>query len=96
VDVAVLRDVVERHAVTNVAALCWLVRHLLGNAGGHFSVERFHARLRSQGLAVGRDTLHELLGPLQDSFLVRTLWVADSERQAREEASEVEQRKART
>ena len=33
VDVAMLRDVVERHDVRNVASLRWLVRHLLGNAG---------------------------------------------------------------
>ena len=32
VDVAVLRDVVERHQVRNVTALRWLMRHLLGNA----------------------------------------------------------------
>ncbi|MFO7739627.1 MAG: hypothetical protein R6V46_14200 [Desulfatiglandaceae bacterium] len=30
VDVAMLRDVVERHAVSNVTGLRWLVRHLLG------------------------------------------------------------------
>lgn len=39
VDVAMLRDVVERHGVSNVAGLRWLVRHLLGNAAGMFSVE---------------------------------------------------------
>ncbi len=31
VDVAILRDVIERHGVTNPAALRWLQRHLLGN-----------------------------------------------------------------
>jgi predicted AAA+ superfamily ATPase len=82
VDVAMLRDVVERHGVTNVASLRWLVRHLLGNAGGSFSVEKFHAALKSQGLAVGRDTVHELLGYLTDCFLVRTVWMESrSERQ---------------
>ncbi|MGH9651696.1 MAG: ATP-binding protein, partial [Terriglobales bacterium] len=38
VDVAMLRDVVERHGVSNVTGLRWLVRHLLGNAAGLFSV----------------------------------------------------------
>ena len=33
VDVAMLRDVVERHNVRNVTGLRWLVRQLLGNAG---------------------------------------------------------------
>ncbi len=82
VDVAILRDVVERHAVTNVVALRWLVRQLLGNAGSLFSVEKFHAALRSQGIAVGKDTVHELLAHLEDCFLVRTVWMESaSERQ---------------
>ncbi len=82
VDVAVLRDVVERHAVGNVTGLRWLVRQLLGNAGGSFSVEKFHAALRSQGIAIARDTVHQFLGYLEDCFLVRVVWMeSDSERQ---------------
>lgn len=82
VDVAVLRDVVERHEVGNVTGLRWLVRQLLGNAGGSFSVEKFHAALRSQGIAVARDTVHQLLGYLEDCFLVRVVWMeSHSERQ---------------
>lgn len=82
VDVAVLRDVVERHGVGNVTGLRWLVRQLLGNAGGSFSVEKFHAALRSQGIAISRDTVHQLLGYLEDCFLVRVVWMeSHSERQ---------------
>jgi len=75
VDVAMMRDVVERHSVTNITGLRWLVRHLLGNAAGLFSVEKFYAALKSQGIAISRDTVHELLGYLEDCFLIRTLWV---------------------
>ena len=82
VDVAILRDVVERHDVRNVAALRWLVRHLLGNAGGLFSIEKFRAALKSQGIPVAKDTLHQLLGYLEDCFLVRIVWMeSTSERQ---------------
>ncbi len=82
VDVAILRDVVERHQVSNVTGLRWLARHLLGNAGGSFSVEKFHARLRSQGIAIARDTVHQLLGHLDDCFLVRVVSMeSSSERQ---------------
>jgi len=82
VDVAMLRDVVERHSVSNVTGLRWLVRHLLGNAAAHFSVEKFHRALKAQGIAVSRDTLHLLVAYLEDCFLVRTVWIeADSERQ---------------
>jgi len=75
VDVAMLRDVVERHRVSNIVSLRWLVRHLLGNPGSLFSVEKFYAALKSQGLAVARDTLHQLLSYLEDCFLVRVSWV---------------------
>lgn len=82
VDVAMLRDVVERHEVSNVTGLRWLVRHLLGNAAGMFSVEKFHRALKSQGIAISRDTLHQLVSHLEDCFLVRTVWMeSDSERQ---------------
>ena len=82
VDVAVLRDVVERHQVRNITALRWLVRHLLGNAASTFSVEKFHAALRSQGLPAARDTLHEYLAYLEDCYLVRVVWMESaSERQ---------------
>jgi uncharacterized protein len=81
VDVAILRDVVERYQVANVTGLRWLVRQLLANAGGMFSVEKFHAALASQGIRIARDTVHELLGYLTDCFLVRVVWVeAASER----------------
>ena len=77
-----LRDVVERHHVSNVAGLRWPVRHLLGNAAGLFSVEKFYGALKSQGFAISKDTVHQLMGYLQDCFLVRTVWMAaDSERQ---------------
>jgi hypothetical protein len=82
VDVAMLRDVVERHAVSNVTGLRWLVRQLLGNAAGLFSVEKFYATLKSQGIAISKDTVHQLLGYLEDCFLIRTVWMESaSERQ---------------
>ena len=82
VDVAMLRDVIERHGVSNVVGLRWLSRHLLANAGSLFSVERFHRAMRSQGIAVARDTVHQHLAHLEDCFLVRTVWMESrSERQ---------------
>ncbi|MGI9301933.1 MAG: ATP-binding protein, partial [Gammaproteobacteria bacterium] len=82
VDVAMLRDVVERHGVSNVIGLRWLVRHLLGNAAGSFSVEKFYGALKSQGIAISKDTTHQLLSHLEDCFLVRMIWMESaSERQ---------------
>lgn len=81
VDVAMPRDVVERHEVSQVAGLRWMVRHLLGNAAGAFSVEKFYSALKSQGMRISKDTVHQLLPYLEDCFLVGTVWLeADSER----------------
>ena len=82
VDVAMFRDVVERHQVRNVTGLRWLVRQLLGNAGSLFSVEKFYRSLKSQGIAISKDSVHQLLGYLEDCFLVRVIWMESaSERQ---------------
>ncbi len=73
VDVALLRDVVERHQVSNFTALRWLLRHLLSSPAAPFSVQKFHDALRSQGIPVAKDTVHAYLGYLEDAFLVRTV-----------------------
>ncbi len=82
VDTTLLRDVIERYSVSNPIALRWMVRHLLANPAGSFSVNKFHGDLRAQNIAVAKDTLHEYLGYLEDAFLIRTvsMW-SGSERQ---------------
>jgi hypothetical protein len=78
----VLRDVIERHDVTNVEALRRLQRHLLANPAGRFSVSKFYRDLKSQRVAVGEQTLYDLLSYLQDAFLVRLISMhSASERQ---------------
>lgn len=70
VDVVILRDVIERHGVSNVPALRHLVRRLLRSPGAKLSVHRIHAELRGAGVRVGKDALHELLAHLEDAFMV--------------------------
>lgn len=81
VDVVLLRDVVERYGVSQVAALRWLARHCLRTPAGAFSVHRMHQDLKAQGHGVARDLVHALLGHLTDAFLLGTVALAtDSER----------------
>ncbi len=81
VDVVLLRDVIERHGITQVVALRHLVRRLLGNPAGLFSVQKFWADLKSQHIPVSRETLHEMLAALEDAFLLHTVAIAtDSEK----------------
>jgi len=82
VDSVILRDVIERHGVTNVVALRHLTRQLLGAAAGLFSVHRFFNDQKSQGVAVSKDALHAMLGHLEDAFLIRLVPMhTSSERQ---------------
>lgn len=71
VDVVILRDVVERYGIGNLAPLRYLIRHLLGAPASPFSVNRFHNDLKSQGIACGKNTLHDYLAHLEDAFLVQ-------------------------
>jgi predicted AAA+ superfamily ATPase len=72
VDVAVLRDIIERHGISNPVALRWLQRHLLGNPAAPFSIQKFYDALKSQGLPISKDSLHAFLSYFEDAFLIRT------------------------
>lgn len=76
VDVAILRDVIERHRVSQPLALRWLARRLLANPAGRFTANRLHRDLSSQGHAIAKDSVHALLSHLEDAHLVHTvpLW----------------------
>jgi uncharacterized protein len=76
IDTTLLRDVIERFEISHPMALRWLVRHLLANAAGSFSINKFYTDLRSQGIPVAKDTLHSYLSYLEDSFLIRMVPIA--------------------
>jgi predicted AAA+ superfamily ATPase len=73
VDVTLLRDVVERHRATNIVALRRLVSHLLRSPAGKLSVHKLYNDLRSQGVAVGKDHVHEYLAHLEDACFAFTV-----------------------
>ncbi len=81
IDILLLRDVIERYRIANVTALRWLVRRLLSSPAGLFSVTKFFADLKSQGIPVSRENLYEFLAHLEDAFLLQTVPIAsDSEK----------------
>ena len=82
VDTLLLRDVVERYQVSQVAALRWIARMCLRNPAALLSAHALYRDLKSQGYAVSKDTVHALLAHLVDAFLVTLVPLAtDSERQ---------------
>ncbi len=70
VDAVVLRDVVERHGVSNVEALRTLVYHVLRNPATRLSVNKFYLDLKSRGLRIAKDDLYAFLRHLTDAFLL--------------------------
>lgn len=76
VDVVLLRDVVERHNLSQPQVLRWMVQQLLGNMAGAFSITKFHGALKSRGVAVAKDTLYGMLDHLEDAFLVTNIELA--------------------
>lgn len=81
VDVVLLRDIVERHGATNVPALRRIVRRMASSPATQLSVHKLHDDLRSQGIGVGKDTLHEYVEHVQDAYLAFRVPVrSDSER----------------
>lgn len=68
VDVMLFRDVVERHAIKNIEVLERVLQKALLSFTKEISVHRWYNELRSQGLKVGKDTLYEYLGNLEQAF----------------------------
>jgi predicted AAA+ superfamily ATPase len=83
-DVAILRDLIERHAITNPVALRRFVRQLMNTPAGLFSVHKLHDDLRSQGLAVGKDSLYAWLEHVQDAYVFFAIPVHASSERARQ------------
>ena len=80
-DVLILRDVVERHRLANVPALRALIRDRVHAPATLFSITKFYRDLRSQGLAVSKTSLYEMLAHLEDAFLLFSVPIhGDSER----------------
>lgn len=70
VDIVILRDIVERHQISNIQALRAMVRHLLNAPANLFSVNKFYNDLKSQSISCSKDTLYDYLNYLEDAYLV--------------------------
>lgn len=64
------RDVVERYGLRNDALIRELLRFAFRNTAALVNVSKLHRDFASLGLDVSKNTLHEYLGYLQDSFVV--------------------------
>ncbi len=77
VDVVILRDVIERHGVTNYAAARALARHILQHPAQLMSVTRLAGSLSQAGVACSKNTLFDLLDHLHDAYFCFPVEVHD-------------------
>lgn len=70
IDSVILKDVIERHRVSNVIALKHLVSHIMHTPGGKFSVNKFYNTLKSMAVKCTKNSLYEYLAHLLDAYLL--------------------------
>jgi uncharacterized protein len=81
VDTVILRDIVERHNVSNIVLLKYLTTTLLKNAATSFSVNKFCNDIKSQGYKISKATIYAYMAYIEDAFLVFTIpFYSESER----------------
>jgi hypothetical protein len=73
VELMLMRDVVERHGLRNIALMRRLLSDMLSSVGGEFSVHKYRNHLASLGIRVSKNTLYEYIGHLQDAFIIHPL-----------------------
>lgn len=73
VEVVIMRDIIERHGITNLALLRYCILSLLKNTGTAFSVNKFANDVKSQGFSGAKNTLHDYLAYIEEAYLVFTV-----------------------
>ena len=69
IDAVLLKDIIERHGVSNVTALKHMVRSAMASPGGKFSVNKFYNTLRSMSVKCTKNNLYDYLDHLVDAFV---------------------------
>ena len=69
VSVVIMRDIIERHHISNLKLMRYFIITLLKNVGSQLSINKLYNDCKSQGIPVGKDTLYEYLDYVEDAYL---------------------------
>ncbi len=69
VDVVILRDVVERHEISNVHIVRLFITHCLSELAKPQSIKKIYNDFKSQGWALTKDSLYKYLEYVSDAYL---------------------------
>lgn len=69
IDSVLLKDIIERHGVSNILVLKHLVNKIITSFGQQFSVNKFYNTMKSMAIKCTKNTLYKYLDYLFDAYL---------------------------
>ncbi|MDD9953502.1 MAG: ATP-binding protein [Candidatus Woesearchaeota archaeon] len=76
-DVMLYRDIAERHTVTNLHALKYVLKKGFASIASEFSLHKTYLELRSQGIKIGKDLLYQFPAFFEDAYILFFLSIAN-------------------
>lgn len=68
-DVAIYRDIIERHTVKHPNLIKYMILTMIHTASRPFTVNKFYNDIKSQGYSVSKDILYEYADHIEDAYL---------------------------
>lgn len=68
-DTMMYRDIIERYQLTNVTALRYFIRKTINSTASKISFNKLFNDLKSQGVKVSKDSIHDFFRYTEDCFL---------------------------
>ena len=69
-DLMIYRDLTERFSIKNPPLIKYLLKYILQNIANPLSIHKVYNDLRSQGFQVGKNTVYEYIGYLEEAFIL--------------------------
>lgn len=70
IESVIYKDIVERYDIRNIQALRHFIIYCLKNAASPLSINKVYSDYRSRGFGLGKNTLYEYLGYLEDAYCI--------------------------
>jgi len=70
IDSVIYRDIVERYNISNVHAVRELIAFCLQNLSSLISINKIYNTFKSQGESVGKNSIYEFMGYLEDAYCI--------------------------
>ena len=69
VEIVIMRDIIERYQISQVALIRYIVLFLLKNCGSLFSVNKLANDIKSQGFVSSRNAIYDYVSYIEDAYL---------------------------